>query len=397
MKVQLNWKESSYSKLPELHIAASEIVSDEMFEQMQAHPLWDHDVIQKHIQDMRSVPGGEYCLLIAPENGTDGLLVRSEGSSCARYSAYIPGGRLMTLVTPELERALRKCETAAKEAVRRECMQTLTGKWTCSLAELDAAFGAGLQENKILAELFCDKLARQAEVASAYLEGDMLRVGFRPEWCPRLKNRGRIRVLRAEPGGPVREIQIENRLEAFQKSVGGYIECAGLKDGAVLICDDEGKLKGLRPNRRLGGDLIVGTFLIAGVDAEGDFCSLTETQAERWKKELAEPIKNIESLVQLRDLLQIGLPDNTYLVHRDADIGVCPADGLRLDALPEKIQTAWNDVLAAQVCWIRQGAYGPEIVLAGVDPQRVYDFSFMLIEEIDECPGQAVAPELSME
>ena len=153
MKAQLNRKESSYSKLPELRIAASEIVSDETFEQMQAHPLWDHDVIQKHIQDMRSVPGGEYCLLIAPENGTDGLLVRSEGSSCARYSAYIPGGRLMTLVTPELERALRKCETAAKEAVRRECMQTLTGKWTCSLAELDAAFGAGLQENKILAEL----------------------------------------------------------------------------------------------------------------------------------------------------------------------------------------------------------------------------------------------------
>ena len=133
------------------------------------------------------------------------------------------------------------------------------------------------------------------------------------------------------------------------------------------------------------------------MDAEGDFCSLTEAQAERWKKELAEPIKNIESLVQLRDLLQIGLPDNTYLVHRDADIGVCPADGLRLDALPEKIQTAWNDVLAAQVCWIRQGAYGPEIVLAGVDPQRVYDFSFMLIEEIDECPGQAPTPGLSME
>ena len=47
MKVQLNRKESSYSKLPELYIAASEIVSDETFEQMQAHPLWDHDVIQR--------------------------------------------------------------------------------------------------------------------------------------------------------------------------------------------------------------------------------------------------------------------------------------------------------------------------------------------------------------
>lgn len=32
----------------------------------------------------------------------------------------------------------------------------------------------------------------------------------------------------------------------------------------------------------------------------------------------------------------------------------------------------------------------------GADPQRVYDFSFMLIEEIDECPGQAPTPGLSM-
>ena len=49
MKVQLNRKESSYGKLPELHIAASEIVSDETFEQMQAHPLWDHDLSLIHI------------------------------------------------------------------------------------------------------------------------------------------------------------------------------------------------------------------------------------------------------------------------------------------------------------------------------------------------------------
>ena len=83
----------------------------------------------------------------------DGLARPLESSCCAVFRLY-PGGRLMTLVTPELERTLRKCETVAKEAVRRECMQTLTGKWTCSLAELDAAFGAGLQENKILAELF---------------------------------------------------------------------------------------------------------------------------------------------------------------------------------------------------------------------------------------------------
>ena len=58
MKVQLNRKESSYSKLPELYIAASEIVSDETFEQMQAHPLWDHDVIQSIYRICAAWPEG---------------------------------------------------------------------------------------------------------------------------------------------------------------------------------------------------------------------------------------------------------------------------------------------------------------------------------------------------
>lgn len=35
----------------------------------------------------------------------------------------------------------------------------------------------GCRKTKYWRELFCDRLARQAEVTSAYLEGDMLRVG----------------------------------------------------------------------------------------------------------------------------------------------------------------------------------------------------------------------------
>lgn len=58
MKVQLNRKESSYSKLPELYIAASEIVSDETFEQMAAHPLWDHDVTKSIYRICAAWPEG---------------------------------------------------------------------------------------------------------------------------------------------------------------------------------------------------------------------------------------------------------------------------------------------------------------------------------------------------
>ena len=140
---------------------------------------------------------------------TDGLLVRSEGSSLrAVFPPTSPGGRLMTLVTPELERHCAMAKQQPKGAVRRECMLTLMESGRV-LAELDAAFGAGLQENKILAELFLDKLARQGGVASAYLEGDMLQSRIPPEYCRGLRIIGRIRVLQAEPGGPVQEIQIE--------------------------------------------------------------------------------------------------------------------------------------------------------------------------------------------
>ena len=93
-----------------------EIVSDEMFEQMQAHPLWDHDVIQKAPPGIAQRAREEYCLLI-PRPGMERTACssRSEEVPVRGHSAYIPGGRLMTLVTPELERALRRCETAAKE------------------------------------------------------------------------------------------------------------------------------------------------------------------------------------------------------------------------------------------------------------------------------------------
>jgi hypothetical protein len=83
-----------------------------------------------------------------------------------------------------------------------------------------------------------------------------------------------------EPGQPEYITEIDNTLEALQKAVGGYIETVGLENGLVLICNEEGKLRGLTPNRYIRPlrDTICGTFLICGTDGE-DFCSLTEEQA----------------------------------------------------------------------------------------------------------------------
>lgn len=38
-------------------------------------------------------------------------------------------------------------------------------------------------------------------------------------------------------------IEIENKLEAMQKFLGGYIETITMPNGLLVVCDEEGKLK----------------------------------------------------------------------------------------------------------------------------------------------------------
>lgn len=77
-----------------------------------------------------------------------------------------------------------------------------------------------------------------------------------------------MRALRVQ--GIVAEIvDVQNELEALQAAVGGYIETIGLQGGAVMIVDEEGRLKGYPTNSLaslVAGTDIVGTALIVGAD-----------------------------------------------------------------------------------------------------------------------------------
>ena len=88
-----------------------------------------------------------------------------------------------------------------------------------------------------------------------------------------------ITVLKVEPGKAPETVTIPNTLEAAQKMVGGYIEVLNV-DNACLVCNEDGKLTGLEGNRRLGNDIITGTFFLTGCTDDGDFCSLTPEQME---------------------------------------------------------------------------------------------------------------------
>ena len=70
------------------------------------------------------------------------------------------------------------------------------------------------------------------------------------------------------------QTEIDNTLETMQKIVGGYIETVTLSNGIVLICNEEGRLKGLKPSARILGEVYFGNVILAGYDEGGEFCSI---------------------------------------------------------------------------------------------------------------------------
>ena len=97
----------------------------------------------------------------------------------------------------------------------------------------------------------------------------------------------RIRVLVKEPGRRPRQLEIPNTMEAFQWLVSGFFETIPFDDKSVLICNEEGKIKGLRENFRIWNDIIVGTVVLAGAEGE-DFTDVPEASEETFRQILEE-------------------------------------------------------------------------------------------------------------
>ena len=95
----------------------------------------------------------------------------------------------------------------------------------------------------------------------------------------------KIKVLRVQPNLPPDVVYLDNELHALQAAVGGLIEIIPLVIGTCLLLNEEGKLIGLEPNRRLGQDVLVGVFYIVGSDDSiGDLTSLPEDKISKYSK-----------------------------------------------------------------------------------------------------------------
>ena len=103
-------------------------------------------------------------------------------------------------------------------------------------------------------------------------------------------------VLKIMPGRKPTRVTMPHTLEAMQSMVDGYIQAIyPYEDPVAIICNEEGKLMGLEPNRTVRDpdtnevtDIICGAFFVCGLGEE-DFCSLTEEQITKYSKLFHSP------------------------------------------------------------------------------------------------------------
>lgn len=109
---------------------------------------------------------------------------------------------------------------------------------------------------------------------------------------------GKISVLLVEPNKYPKMIEIDDTLEAMQEVVGGDIEeYMPFEDEVAIICNEEGKVNGLTPNRavyeensREMQDIICGKFFIAYAPFDAErFQSLPPDLAEKYREKFKYP------------------------------------------------------------------------------------------------------------
>lgn len=100
-----------------------------------------------------------------------------------------------------------------------------------------------------------------------------------------------IKVVMVEPNKPAYVKEIGHDYKSLQAAVGdGLIEMIGyLHDpDAVMVGNEEAKLRHMDGNRRFLEGIVAGPFFICGDDGE-DFCSLSDEKCEEYLRVFAEP------------------------------------------------------------------------------------------------------------
>lgn len=82
-----------------------------------------------------------------------------------------------------------------------------------------------------------------------------------------------MKVFFKEPGKKLRQMNVPNELHVLQDLVGGYVESVTLFMDMAILCNEEGRLNGMKYNCEVCGINFYGPIVFVCVDGE-EFCDV---------------------------------------------------------------------------------------------------------------------------
>lgn len=148
-------------------VEKSVTLSAEEFAHFSQNLMNDYDFIRENIDRMYQDENGvNHCLLVLGEGCADGILVESEGSTYARYSAFVPNARqLLRQYDPALQSFCDRMQAEMERIVRTASLHQENGMVRIPLSTLTPAPG----EYPLDAALLSEMLSGQPEFQTVEL------------------------------------------------------------------------------------------------------------------------------------------------------------------------------------------------------------------------------------
>lgn len=133
-----------------------------------------------------------------------------------------------------------------------------------------------------------------------------------------MSEKATIDVIMVEPRKPPKVIMLQDSLEAMQKAVGGDIESyMPFPEEVALVCNDDGKWKGMELNRAIYNeegrmiDIVAGPFFLAYAPIESEnYLSMPEDLREKYMEKFKHPEMFIGTERGIKAIPMIKEPDD---------------------------------------------------------------------------------------
>ena len=159
-------------------VEKSVTLSAEEFVHFSQNLMNDYDFIRENNDRMYQDENGvNHCLLVLGEGCADGILVESEGSTYARYSAFVPNAcRLLQQYDPALQSFCDRMQAEMERIVRTASLHQENGMVRIPLSALAPAPG----EYPLDAALLSEMLSGQPEFQAVELFEDEIVMQMEP-------------------------------------------------------------------------------------------------------------------------------------------------------------------------------------------------------------------------